>query len=64
MKNSLIALTVIALALSQSAGAEPASKGAPDPEQPYTAKMGTGVTYDVSFDVVFTAPYGTKQAEV
>ena len=26
--------------------------------------MGKGVTFDVSLDVVFTAPYGTKQAEV
>ena len=26
--------------------------------------MGKGVTFDVSLDVVFTAPYGTKQADV
>ncbi len=64
MKNSLIALTVFALAFSQSVDAAPAGDGALDPDQPYTARMGTGVTYDVSFDVVFTAPYGTKQAEV
>lgn len=64
MKLSLIALTVFTLAFSQSVGAAPAGDGALDPDQPYTAKMGTSVTYDVSFDVVFTAPYGTKQAEV
>ena len=64
MKHPLIALTILALALNQGTGAELAGKGTLDPDQPYTAKMGKGVTFDVSFDVVFTAPYGTKQAEV
>ena len=64
MKHSLVALTAVALVLTHSATAEPTGKGAVDPNQPYTATMGTGVTYDVSFDIVFTAPYGTKQAGV
>lgn len=64
MKKSTIALTAFALALHQGIAAESAGKTALDPDQPYTAKMGPGITYDVSFDVVFTAPYGTKQAEV
>lgn len=57
MKKSTIALTAFALALHQGIAAESAGKTALDPDQPYTAKMGPGITYDVSFDVVFTAPY-------
>lgn len=64
MKKSLIALIALPLALHQGIAAESAGKAALDPNQPYTATMGPDVTYDVSFDVVFTAPYGSKEANV
>ncbi len=63
MKHSLITVLLGTAALAQVASAESA-KSALDPNQPYTATMGTGVRYDVSFDIVFTAPAGTKQAGV
>jgi transglutaminase-like putative cysteine protease len=64
MKRLFLALIAVAFVLDQGMAAESAGNTSLDPNQPYTATMGPGVTYDASFDVVFTAPSGTKQAEV